>query len=57
MLFGMILKYLGPIHDRIKAIVVESRGFLSIAMIGFLGDTEWSMLVGGFDAGKMGGAA
>ena len=57
MLFGMILRYFGPIHDRIKAIVAESGEFLSIAMIGFLGDAEWSMLVGGFEAGKMGGAA
>ena len=49
MLFGMILRYFGLIRDRIKIIVAESRRFLSIVMIEFLGDAEWSMLAGKSD--------
>jgi hypothetical protein len=49
MLFGMILRYFGLILGGIKAIVAESREFLSMAMIEFLGEAEWSMLPSDFD--------
>lgn len=57
MLFGMILRYFGLIHDCIKVIVAESCEFLSIAMIEFLGAAEWSMLSAKFGAAAMGDAA
>lgn len=49
MLFGMILRYLGFIHDSIKAIVAESGEFLSMVMIDFLETVEWPMLAARFN--------